>query len=148
MRHSSSLNVVSPPTRPRRTASFAAATVAIALAASPAAVGAASYGALIVRHAAAPSSSLQTHFAGVPAPGSFLLVVTEPSSAPLAFRWSLRCENAGRRESGGAGGEASVSSGHWVKRVRADWIKHPASCTGSVSGTAGTSGVLVRVFAD
>ena len=59
----------------------------------------------------------------------------------------MHCYNASRRESGGASGEATVSSGHWVKHVRADWIKHPAYCTGSIVGSAASSPVLVRVFA-
>ncbi len=149
MRLSSSLNAVVSPTRPRGHAPLiAVAIVAGALgAAAPTNAGARTYGRLIVRHAAAPSTSLQTSFAAVRPPGSFLLVVTEPTEAPLEFRWSLRCASASHRESGGAEGAANVSGGHWVKRVRVDWIKHPASCTGSISGSAGTSAALVRVFA-
>ena len=106
------------------------------------------YGKLVVRHSAAPGSLLETRFARVPPPSSFLLVVTEPTMTPLQFKWSVHCFNTARRESGGATGEATVSSGRWVKRVRADWIKHPASCSGSVVGSASASPVLVRVFAD
>ncbi|HEX8714477.1 MAG TPA: hypothetical protein VF706_02825 [Solirubrobacteraceae bacterium] len=126
-----------------------AATAAVTAAAA-AALGAhaSTYGKLLVRHDAAPSASLETRFAHVRPPGSFLLVVTEPTDAPLEFSWSLRCVSASRRESGGASGKAIVSSGHWVKRERADWIKRPAVCMGSISGSAAASPVLVRIFAD
>ena len=106
-----------------------------------------SYGRLVVRHAATPTSTLETHFVHVRPARSFFLVVTEPSEAQLVFSWSVHCFNPAGRERGGAEGKASVVNGHWVKRVRADWIKHPAYCTGSVTGSAGASPVLVRVFA-
>jgi hypothetical protein len=113
----------------------------------PATVVAAGYGRLVVRNNALPASTLDTQFAHVAPPQSFLLVVTEPEKTALRFKWSLHCYNAARRESGGASGEALVSSGHWVKRVRADWIKHPAYCTGSIAGSTANSPVLVRIFA-
>ncbi len=90
---------------------------------------------------------LDTQFSHIQPPQSFLLVVTEPSKTALRFKWSVHCYNAARRESGGASGEATVSTGHWVKRVPADWIKHPAYCTGSIVGSAASSPVLVRIFA-
>lgn len=114
---------------------------------SPAGVAASTYGKLVVRHVAGPAATLQTDFVHVRPARSFLLVVTEPSEVQLAFSWSVHCFNPAHRESGGAEGEATIASGHWVKRIRADWIKHPAYCTGRVTGTAGTSPVLVRVFA-
>lgn len=138
-----------PPTRTREHAlPIVLAIVACAVAAAAPSAVAQTYGRLIVRHAAAPATPLRTSFAGVPPPSSFLLVVTETTDAPLEFRWALHCTSASHRESGGAEGAANVSGGHWVKRVRVDWIKHPAACTGSISGAAGTSAALVRVFAD
>lgn len=135
------------PIRQRRLTLIAVPLAAAAL--CPAAATAAGiYGKLVVRHAAGPTATLETHFVHVRPARSFLLVVTEPSEAQLAFSWSVHCFNPARKESGGAEGEATVASGHWVKRVRANWIKHPAYCTGSVTGAAGTSAVLVRVFAD
>ena len=52
----------------------------------------------------------------------------------LEFSWSVHCFNPAHSERGGATGEATVANGHWVKRIRADWIKHPAYCSGSVEG--------------
>jgi hypothetical protein len=123
----------------------AASAVALAAAAH---ADAGTYGKLIARHQAAPSASLQTSFAGPPPPRAFLLVVTEPSGAPLDLSWSVRCVGHGpsRRESGGAAGAATVSGGRWVKRVATTWIEHPTSCVGSIAGSAAASPVLVRVF--
>jgi hypothetical protein len=106
------------------------------------------YGRLIVRHSAIPAASLETRFARVRPPRSFLLVVTEPNPEQLNFNWSLHCVGSGPKESGGASGRASVASGRWVKRIRPDWIKHPVSCSGTIEGSAAASPVLVRVFAD
>jgi hypothetical protein len=114
---------------------------------SPAGAAASTYGKLVVRHVARPAATLETDFVHVRPARSFLLVVNEPSEVSLAFSWSVHCFNPAHRESGGAEGEATIASGHWVKRVRADWIRHLAYCTGSITGTAGTSPVLVRVFA-
>ena len=118
------------------------------IAVAPLDAGASFHATLIARHEVAPSASLATRFAHARPPASFLLVVSESTSAPLEFRWSLHCFSASRRESGGASGEATVSSGHWIKRVRADWIAHPADCTGTISGSAAASPVLVRMYAD
>jgi hypothetical protein len=112
------------------------------------AASAETYGRLIVRHNATPSGALETRFAHVRAPGSFLLVVTEPTREQLNFRWSVHCTGSQPSESGGASGRASVVSGHWVKRIRPRWIKYPVSCSGTVEGSAGASPVLVRIFAD
>jgi hypothetical protein len=132
--------------RQRQLAPVAVSLLAVAF--CPAVALAETYGKLIVRHSAAASTTLATRFDRVHPPQSLVLVVSEPSKAPLNFKWSVRCSNSARRESGGASGEAVVASGHWVKRVRIDWIKHPASCSGSVDGSAAGSPVLVRVFAD
>jgi hypothetical protein len=117
------------------------------LALLPASVSASTYGRLVVRHSAAPGAMLETQFQRVSPAGSFLLVVTEPANTQLQFKWSVHCFNAARHSSGGASGEVTVTSGHWVKPVRANWIKHPAYCSGSVVGSAAASPVLVRVFA-
>lgn len=112
--------------------------------ASPAA--AETYGRLIVRHSATPTTAFATAFSHVRPPRSFLLVVTEPNRERLDFRWSVHCVGSGPKESGGASGRASVASGHWVKRIQPHWIKHPVSCSGTIEGSAGASPVLVRVF--
>jgi hypothetical protein len=127
-------------------ASIAVVTTVAAL--SCATASAETYGRLIVRHSALPAASLETRFARVRPPRSFLLVVTESNHEQLNFSWSVRCVGSHPKESGGASGRASVVSGHWVKRIRADWIKHPVSCSGAIDGSAGASPVLVRVFAD
>jgi hypothetical protein len=123
------------------------ALVAAALAATTTPAAASTYGALLVRHDAAPSGALTTGFAHVRPSGSFLLVVTEPDRTPLSFHWAIHCSSANGREGGGASGTATVSNGHWVKRVGVTWIKHPATCSGKVEGSASSSPVLVRVFA-
>jgi hypothetical protein len=106
------------------------------------------YGRLLVRHSAAASTSLETHFDGVHPPNSFLLVVTEPNREQLHFTWSLHCVGSHGRESGGASGRANVPGWRWLKRIRPTWIKHPVSCSGTIEGSAGASPVLVRVYAD
>ena len=130
---------------PKRLVPLGIVLVTVAL--LPASVAASTYGRLVARHSAPPGSMLETQFERVRPPGSFLLVVTEPTRTPLQFKWSVRCSDASHRASGGASGEATVSSGRWVKQVRANWIKHPASCSGRVVGSAASSPVLVRVFA-
>ena len=144
IRASTSLSSVISPI-PRRLIPLGVVLVVVGL--LPASVAASTYGTLVVRHSAPPGAMLETQFGRVRPPGSFLLVVTEPAKTQLQFKWSVHCFNAARRESGGASGEATVTSGHWVKRVRANWIKHPAFCSGSVVGSAAGSPVLVRVFA-
>jgi hypothetical protein len=131
--------------RKRAPALIALCGAALAATATP--VAASTYGELIVRHDTAPSTTLATSFAHVRPPGSFLLVVTEPAKTPLSFHWSIRCVSRNGRESGGASGSATVANGHWVKRIGVTWIKHAASCAGSVDGSASSSPVLVRVFA-
>jgi hypothetical protein len=133
------------PIRQRRLTLIAVPLATAAL--CPAVALADTYGKLVARHSAVPSSTLETRFAHARPARSFLLVVTEPSEARLVFSWSVHCFNPAHKESGGAEGEATVTSGHWVKRVRADWIKHPVYCSGSVEGSAGINPVLVRVFA-
>lgn len=115
---------------------------------SGASASAGTYGRLIVRHSAAPASSLETRFAAVRAPRSFLLVVTEPNREQLNFVWSLHCVGPHGDESGGASGRASVAGWRWVKQIRPDWIKHPVTCSGTIEGSAGASPVLVRVYAN
>jgi len=117
----------------------------VALGSAPAVAG--TYGKLIVRHSAGPAETLETRFSNVRAARSFLLVVTEPAREPLSFTWSLRCDAASHRESGGASGRATIANGHWVKRISLHWIQHPARCSGSVAGVAAGTPVLVRVFA-
>jgi hypothetical protein len=106
------------------------------------------YGRLLVRHSALASAPLETRFAGVRAPRSFLLVVTETNREQLNLAWSVHCVGSHGQESGGASGRASVAGWRWTKRIRPDWIKHPTSCSGRIEGTAGASPVLVRVYTD
>jgi hypothetical protein len=124
------------------------AVLLLAAAWLPSGVYASTYGRLIVRNSAMPTSVLDTQFSHVTPPRSFLLVVTEPNETKLHFTWSLHCFNAVRRESGGASGEVTVTTGRWVKQVRAGWIAHPAYCTGGVTGSTAGDPVLVRIFAD
>jgi hypothetical protein len=119
----------------------------VALALSTGTAAASIYGRLIVRNDALPAAMLDTHFTHVQPPRSFLLVVTGVRKTELQLKWSLHCYNNARRESGGASGEATVTSDRWVKQVRANWIKHPAFCTGGVVGSTASSPVLVRIYA-
>ena|ERR1700759_4347504 len=124
------------------------ALIAISAAAGcPTSANAKSYGKLIVSRHATPGAPLDVHFDRVHAPSAFLLVVTGPSNEQLSFKWSLHCVGATPRESGGASGRANIVSGHWVKRVRPTWIRHPISCSGSIEGSTATSPVLGRIFA-
>jgi hypothetical protein len=133
------------PTRQRLLPLIAlSATIAVC----PCMAQAAGYGRLIARHSATPSGVLDTSFDDVRAPRSFLLAITESRREPLEFRWSIHCLGTGPKERGGASGRATVSSGHWVKRIRPVWIKHPVSCSGTIVGSAAASSVLVRVFAN
>jgi hypothetical protein len=133
--------------RQRLLPTIAAITASAALCSASSAT-AETYGRLIVRHSATPTTSFATPFSHVRPPKSFLLVVTEPNREPLDFRWSVHCVGSKSKESGGASGRASVASGHWVKRIQPRWIKHPVSCSGTIEGSAAASPVLVRVFAD
>jgi hypothetical protein len=126
---------------------IAMAGVIVASGALPGSVDASTYGRVIARHLAPPAASLQTSFATMARPKAFLLVVTEPTHETLHFSWSIRCASASPRESGGATGSATVSSGHWVKRVPVVQITRATACAGSISGSAAASPVLVRVFA-
>jgi len=131
----------------RRRLLHATAVAFLAGALLPASSVASTYGKLIARNAAAPGALLDAQFAHARPAQSFLLVVTEPTRTELQFKWSLHCYNSARKQSGGASGQVTVSSGHWVKRVRANWIKHPVYCAGGVVGSAAASPVLVRIFA-
>jgi hypothetical protein len=142
---STSLNPEMSPNRQRLSALTAASVTCVALGAVPALAG--TYGKLIVRHSAAPATTLETRFSRIPAANSFVLVVTEPAHEPLSFTWSLRCDGANHRESGGASGRATIANGHWVKRISPHWIVHPVTCSGSIAGVAAGTPVLVRVFA-
>ncbi len=133
------------PNRQRALLPVAASLACVALGATPAIAG--TYGKLIVRHSAAPAETFETHFNNVRAARTFLLVVTEPAREPLSFRWSLHCDGPNHRESGGASGRATIANGHWVKWISPHWIKHPVTCSGSISGAAAGTPVLVRVFA-
>jgi hypothetical protein len=134
--------------RQRLLPAIAIAAVAASATISAASATAETYGRLIVRHSATPTTAFATTFSHVRPPRSFLLVVTEPNREQLDFRWSVHCVGSGPKESGGASGRASVASGHWVKRIQPHWIKHPVSCSGTIEGSAAATPVLVRVFVD
>jgi hypothetical protein len=131
--------------RPQRALPIAAILSSAAL--WPATAGAVTYGTLVAHHAAEPAGSLETTFAQVRPARIFWLVVTEPSQKQLNITWSIHCINSPRRESGGATGKAIVTHGRWVKAVRANWIKHPAICSGAVAGSAAAAPALVRIYA-
>jgi hypothetical protein len=131
--------------RPRRALPIAAILSTLALWPTTAAAG--SYGTLVADHAAEPASSLETIFDQVRPARIFWLVVTEPSREQLSVTWSVRCSSSAGRESGGATGRAIVTHGRWVKAVRANWIKHPALCSGTVTGSATGGPALVRIYA-
>jgi hypothetical protein len=131
--------------RPQRALAIAGILSSAAL--WPPAAGAVRYGTLVAHHAVEPASSLETTFAQVRPARIFWLVVTEPSTEQLNVTWSIRCFNSPRRESGGAMGKAIVTHGRWVKAVRANWIKHPALCSGTVAGSAAAAPALVRIYA-
>jgi hypothetical protein len=104
-------------------------------------------GTLIAHGTAEPASSFTTSFHQVRPASVFWLVVSETSRENLVVSWSIHCFNSPRREGGGAAGEATVNHGRWIKPVRADWIKHPALCSGTVGGAAAGSPVTVRIYA-
>jgi hypothetical protein len=133
--------------RQRLLPALAAITTSAALC-SASSAAAENYGRLLVRDSAAPTTSFATAFSHVRPARSFLLVVTEPNTEPLDFKWSVHCVGSKPKESGGAFGRARVASGHWVKRIQPRWIKHPVSCSGRIEGAAAASPVLVRVFVD
>jgi hypothetical protein len=136
------------PNRQRLLALTAASSACVALSSAPTLALATTYGGkLIVKHSAAPASGLETRFTNVRAARSFVLVVTEPDQEPLSFTWSVRCSGATHGESGGISGRATIADGHWVKRISTSLVKHPRSCSGSITGAAGGAPVLVRVFA-
>jgi hypothetical protein len=131
--------------RPRRALPIAAILSSAAL--WPAAAAAGSYGTLVADHAAGPASSLETTFDQIRPARIFWLVVTVPSHEQLGVTWSIRCSSSAGRESGGAMGRAIVTHGRWAKAVRANWIKHPAVCSGTVTGSATGGPALVRIYA-
>jgi len=130
--------------RQKLTQTSAVVLVGALVYASP--VAAATYGRLIARGNAAPSAAFQARFVHVRSPHSFVLVVTEPKTEQLNFSWSVHCTGSEPNESGGASGRASVGNGHWVKRIRPNWIRHPVSCSGTIEGVSAASPVLARVF--
>jgi hypothetical protein len=114
----------------------------------PAAAGAgAGYGRLIADGAARAPGAGEASFHHVPPPQQFWLVLTDPARGQIRVSWSISCFNPAHRAHGGAAGQATVAHGRWVKRVRADWIAHPAFCSGTVRGSAVASRVQIHVYA-
>jgi hypothetical protein len=81
------------------------------------------------------STTARAHFHNVRPARSFLLTLTAPLATEVNVVWTITCYSQTRKTSGGATGLATVTSGHWSKLVRANWIKNPASCSGSVVGS-------------
>jgi hypothetical protein len=117
-------------------------------AACPAAAGAGEgFGRLIADGAAGAASAGKASFHHVRPPQQFWLVLTNPAQAQMRVKWWISCFNPAHRAHGGASGQATVAHGRWVKRVRADWIAHPAFCSGSVRGSSVASPVQIHVYA-
>lgn len=112
-----------------------------------AAAATAGYGQLIAGGAAGTPGAGVADFHHVRPPQQFWLVLTGSAQAQIRVSWSISCFNPAHRAHGGAAGQATVAHGHWVKRVRADWIANPAFCSGTVRGSAGGSRVLIHVYA-
>jgi hypothetical protein len=97
-------------------------------------------------------STARAHFHHVrPAP-TFSLVLTAPAKSQVNVTWTVVCYDPARKSSGGATGQATITNGHWSKLVRANWVMHPAYCSGSVVGldesTSPDSSMLhIHVFA-
>ena len=105
------------------------------------------YGNLIASSRDGTASSAKADFHLVAQPRAFWLLVSDRAGTKLTISWSISCANAARSERGGAAGKATIGRGHWLKRVRADWIKRPAACSGVVRGSAGRSPVQIHVYA-
>jgi hypothetical protein len=121
-----------------------------ALAVSSAATAAAGggYGRLIATAKIEAAGIPKASFHGVrPAP-VFWLVVSNPTTAKHDITWSVSCANPAHKASGGSKGEATIVHGRWVKRISANWIKHPSYCSGRVEGVAGSAPLNLRVYAD
>jgi hypothetical protein len=123
--------------------------LAFALAAMPTGAPAATsgYGKLIASSRDGTASTAEADFHLVSQPRVFWLLVSDRTGAKVTISWSISCVNAARGERGGAAGKATIGSGRWVKRIRADWIKRPAACSGVVRGSAGRSPVQIHVYA-
>jgi hypothetical protein len=137
----------------RRLRSIGVRTLSVALlsfaVACPAALGAqGEYGKLIAQGKLGAGGTPKASFHGVRPARVFWLVVTNPAGPSLGVTWSVSCSDPAHKASGGATGEATIAHGHWAKRVRADWIKHPSYCSGRVEGLTGSGPLKIRVFAE
>jgi hypothetical protein len=137
----------------RRLRSIGGPALSIALlslaVACPAAIGARSeYGKLVAQGKLDATGTPKASFHGVRPARVFWLVVTNPAGPSLGVTWSVSCSNPAHKASGGATGEATIAHGHWAKRVRADWIKHPSYCSGRVEGLTDSGSLKIRVYAE
>jgi hypothetical protein len=143
-----------------RRLALTALVVLLALACSlatlcPAALaGRSTYGRLIAQ-GRLDAGVAKASFHGVRPARTYWLVVTNPNVAAISvtgalptIAWSVSCSDPAHKASGGATGEATIARGRWVKRVRADWIKHPAHCSGKVEGLSASSSLKIRIYAD
>jgi hypothetical protein len=117
--------------------------------ASPGAPAATSaYGKLIASSPGRTASTAEADFHLASPPRVFWLLVTDPAGAKLSISWSISCSNPARGKRGGATGKAIAGRGRWVKRIRADWVTRPTSCSGVVRGSADRSQpVQIHVYA-
>ena len=120
--------------------------LAAAVPATPAAAG--KYGELIATSKSGAASTAEADFHLVSAPRVFWLVVTGPAEMQLSISWTITCSNPARGERGGASGKATLGRGRWVKRIRANWITRPTSCSGVVRGSAERVPVQIRAYAN
>jgi hypothetical protein len=79
-------------------------------------------------------TTARAHFHHVRPAQTFELVLMAPAKAQVNVTWTVDCYDPAHNASGGAKGQATIVNGYWSKRVRADWIKHPEYCSGSVVG--------------
>ncbi len=122
--------------------------LAIAVACPAALAAHRDYGKPIAQGRLGVDGTPKASFHGVrPAP-SFWLVVANPAGASLGISWSVSCSDPTHKANGGATGEATIAPGHWAKRVRADWIKHPAYCSGKVEGLIGSGPLRIHIYAE
>jgi hypothetical protein len=104
------------------------------------------YGTLIATGGGGGASTAVAAFRVTSPPRVFSLLVTDSTGTTLNLSWSISCSNPARGERGGAAGKATVGHGRWVKRIRANWIARPTSCSGVVRVSADRSQVQIRVY--
>jgi len=125
---------------------LAGVVLTCAAACPPALAATGGYGKLIAVGGGGAASAAVAGFRVTSPPRVFWLLVTDSAGTTLNLAWSITCSN-GVRERGGAAGRATAGHGRWVRRVRANWISRPTSCSGVVHGSADHGHVQIRVYA-